>query len=122
MPDDRALRDALEKVQFEVKELREQLAGSDAPAQLRDRLEQLQALRTQQRGKLGQGEAEVAQLLAQLALVQQEVRAGKAELAALREQEARLVDLTLVSLDPGPRAGCAPLLLAFAAGLLELLR
>jgi septal ring factor EnvC (AmiA/AmiB activator) len=124
MPDDRALRDALETVQAEVKALREQLGREGAWSEVHERIAQLEALRAQQREKLAQSEAEVVQVQAQLSAVEAELAEGKVQLQALREHEARLVDLTVLSLDPGQArsSGCALLLLAFAAGLLELLR
>jgi chromosome segregation ATPase len=124
MADDRALRDALEKVQGEVKALRAQLASADAPAELRERIEQLTAQRAQQRDQLAQSDAAAAQLQAQRTALQEELRAGEVELEALREQETRLVDLTVSSLETGPRRpGClALLLLAASAGVLEALR
>ncbi|MBK7857068.1 MAG: hypothetical protein IPJ65_00330 [Archangiaceae bacterium] len=109
MADDRQLRDELEKVQAEVKRLRQ---AFDDPSRLhldlRARIEGLTRSRQQQRDRLEAARAEQAAVERELLEVRHACAELENELHGLQETESGLVDATVARLDPGPRAraGC----------------
>ena len=121
MPDDRELRDELEKVQSEVLRLKRGFKHHGLYADVRARIESLRRSKQQQQQKLDDALAEIASLEQQARAVMAANEKLQAELYDLARREGALVSATVHSLDPGPRSGTGCLTaLAVAASALAL--
>ncbi|MBL8956351.1 MAG: hypothetical protein JNK82_36595 [Myxococcaceae bacterium] len=120
MPDDRQLRNELEKVQGEVLRLKKALASpGELGAVQKTRIESLRRAKQQQEEKLKDARADLVLLQSQLEALRKDNERLQSELNQVLSTERRLVDTTVRRLDPGPsRAGCMTLMVVLVMGLL----